>query len=84
LGIIITERSSEGKRNRERERERERKRESLPVYGGIKGRRFGISLLILGKRLYRRARIRHQCRKTTVLSCRRCLINTVIEKINYI
>ncbi len=28
----------------------------------------------------RQARIRHQCRKTTVLSCHRCLINTVVEK----
>jgi len=24
--------------------------------------------------------IRHQCRKTTVLSCHRCLINTGVEK----
>ncbi len=28
----------------------------------------------------RTARIRHQCRKTTVLSCHRCLINTGVEK----
>jgi hypothetical protein len=28
--------------------------------------------------------IRHQCRKTTVLSCLRCLINTGVEKINNI
>ncbi len=27
-------------------------------------------------------RIRHICRKTTVLSCHRCLINTGIEKTN--
>ncbi len=26
--------------------------------------------------------IRHQCRKTTVLSCHRCLINTGVEKMN--
>ncbi len=32
----------------------------------------------------RRALIRHQCRKTTVLSCHRCLINTCIEKMNSI
>ncbi len=30
------------------------------------------------------ARIRHQCRKTTVLSRHRCLINTGVEKMNYI
>jgi hypothetical protein len=29
----------------------------------------------------RTARIRHQCRKTAVLSCHRCLINTGVEKI---
>jgi len=29
------------------------------------------------------AHIRHQCRKTAVLSCHRCLINTIVEK-NYI
>ncbi len=28
--------------------------------------------------------IRHQCRKTTVLSCHRCLINTGVEKMNNI
>jgi hypothetical protein len=27
---------------------------------------------------------RHQCRKTTVLGCNRCTINTGIEKMNYI
>ncbi len=27
-----------------------------------------------------RAHIRHQCRKTTVLNCHRCLINTVLKK----
>ncbi len=32
----------------------------------------------------RTVRIRHQCRKTTVLSCHRCLINTGVEKINNI
>jgi hypothetical protein len=32
----------------------------------------------------RTARIRHWCRKTTVLSCQRCLINTGIEKVNNI
>jgi hypothetical protein len=26
--------------------------------------------------------IRHQCRKTAVLSCHRCLINTGVEKVN--
>ncbi len=31
-----------------------------------------------------RAHIRHQCRKTTVLCCHRCLINTGVEKLNYI
>ena len=30
------------------------------------------------------ARIIHQCRKTTVLSHHRCLINTGVEKMNYI
>ncbi len=30
------------------------------------------------------AHIRHQCRKTNVLSCRRCLIKTGVEKMNYI
>ncbi len=34
--------------------------------------------------LSRRAHIRHQCRKTTVLSCHRCLINTGVEKMNNI
>ncbi len=28
----------------------------------------------------RTAHIRHKCRKTTVLNCHRCLINTVVEK----
>jgi hypothetical protein len=28
--------------------------------------------------------IRHQCRKTTVLSCRKCLINSGVDKMNYI
>ncbi len=32
----------------------------------------------------RRAHIRHQCIKTTVLSCHRCLINTGIDKLNNI
>jgi hypothetical protein len=32
----------------------------------------------------RRACIIHQCRKTTVISCHRCLINTGIEKMTYI
>jgi len=30
----------------------------------------------------RTAHIRHQCKKTAVLSCHRCLINTGVEKIN--
>ncbi len=30
----------------------------------------------------RTACIRHQCRKTTVLSCHRCLLNTGVEKMN--
>ncbi len=34
--------------------------------------------------LIRTARIRHQCQKTTVLSCHRCLINTDVEKMNNI
>ncbi len=38
-----------------------------------------------GKMVYnRRARIRHQCRKTTVLSRNRCSIHTGVEKMNYI
>ena len=32
----------------------------------------------------RTARIRHQCRKTIVLSCHRCLFNTGVEKMNNI
>ncbi len=32
----------------------------------------------------RTVHIRHQCRKTTVLGCHRCLINTGVEKMNYI
>ncbi len=28
--------------------------------------------------------IRHQCKKTTVLSCHRCLINASVEKLSYI
>ncbi len=32
----------------------------------------------------RTARIRHQCRKTTALSCHRSLINTGVEKMNCI
>ncbi len=32
----------------------------------------------------RKVHIRHQCRKTTVLSCHSCLINTGVEKMNYI
>ncbi len=31
-------------------------------------------------RLNRAARIRHQCRKTTVLTCHRCLINAGVKK----
>ncbi len=31
----------------------------------------------------RTAHIRHQCRKTTLLSCHRCLINTGVEKMSY-
>jgi hypothetical protein len=34
--------------------------------------------------LYGRARIRHQCRKIAVLSCHRFLINSGVEKMNYI
>ncbi len=34
--------------------------------------------------LNRTAHIRHQCRKATVLSCHRCLINSGDEKMNYI
>jgi hypothetical protein len=30
------------------------------------------------------ARIRHQCKKTIVMSCHRCLINTGVEKMNNI
>ncbi len=30
------------------------------------------------------AHIRHQCRKTTILSCHICLINTGVEKMNNI
>jgi hypothetical protein len=30
------------------------------------------------------AQIRHQCRKTAVLSCHSCLINTGVEKMNNI
>ena len=32
----------------------------------------------------RTACIRHQCKKTTVLSCHRCIINTGVEKMNNI
>ncbi len=32
----------------------------------------------------RTANIRHQCRKITLLSCHRCLINTGVEKMNNI
>jgi hypothetical protein len=32
----------------------------------------------------RTERIRHQCRKTNVLSCHRCLINTGVEKMKNI
>jgi len=32
----------------------------------------------------RTACIKHQCRKTTVLSCHRCLINTGVEKMKNI
>ncbi len=32
----------------------------------------------------RTAHIRHQCKKTTVLSCHWCLINTGVEKMNNI
>jgi hypothetical protein len=32
----------------------------------------------------RTGHIRHKCRKTTVLSCHRCLINTCFEKMNNI
>ncbi len=35
-------------------------------------------------RLNRRAHIKHQFRKTIALSCHRCLINTGVEKMNYI
>ncbi len=33
---------------------------------------------------YETAHIRHQCRKTTVLSFHRCLIQTGVEKMNHI
>ncbi len=32
----------------------------------------------------RTVHIRHLCRKTAALSCHRCLINTGVEKMNYI
>jgi len=32
----------------------------------------------------RTTHMRHQCRKTTALSCHRCLINTGVEKMNNI
>ncbi len=35
-------------------------------------------------RPYRTAHILHQCSKTTVLRCHRCLINTGVEKMNKI
>ncbi len=41
-------------------------------------------LSYFGNLLNRTAHIRHQCRKTIVLSCHRCLINTGVEKMNNI
>jgi hypothetical protein len=43
-----------------------------------------LSMLKTFQNIYRKARIRHQCRKTTALSCYRCLINTGVEKMNNI
>jgi hypothetical protein len=46
-----------------------------------------VTNIILGKmkdQSTRTVHIRHQCRKTIVLSCHRSLINTGVEKINYI
>jgi hypothetical protein len=34
------------------------------------------------ERYNKTARMRHQCRKITVLSCHRCLIKTGVEKMN--
>jgi hypothetical protein len=42
---------------------------------------FRKSLLLF---INRTAHIRRQCRKTTVLSCHRCLINSGVEKMNYL
>jgi hypothetical protein len=54
--------------------------ENLPGVTVIK-KKFPSSLMM---RPNRTACITHQCRKMTVLSCHRCLINTGVEKMNYI
>jgi len=44
-----------------------------------------VMLFHLGVMLFNRtARIKHQCRKMTVISCHRCLINIGVEKVNNI
>jgi len=66
------------------EKQREQVRQYLPrVLGGL------VSLKLRISSSYSRFEdstecIRHQCRKTTVLSCQRCLINTGVEIMNKI
>ncbi len=42
--------------------------------------RFSLDIYVNNRYYNWRAHIRHQCRKTTVLSCHRCLINTDVKK----
>jgi hypothetical protein len=60
------------------------KKDSLvaAISHGMKG---PVGLLRSGQVSFNRTgHIRHQCRKTTVLSCHICLINTGVEKMNTI
>ncbi len=49
--------------------------------GEVKLADFGVSAQVSYNRS---THIRHKCRKTTVLSCQRCLIKTGVEKMNNI
>ncbi len=52
-------------------------------FSSLTHNQYKLECLLQGKS-NRREHIRHQCRKTTVLSCHRCLINTDAEKMNKI
>jgi hypothetical protein len=55
-------------------------------WAGIKENALTINIIIVPdfKKWTTGKHIRHQCRKTTVLCCHRCLINPRVEKMNNI